>query len=303
LAFTTQSDSEGRYLFPRLPIGPYNVAAVHPGFKSFAQSGVSLTTSSDSLLNIVLQVGDISEKVTVSAEASRVSSESSTIQQLVDTKRILDLPLNGRDVYQLARLVPGVGQSGVNIGGGRSGSQNSGMANVRVDGALNVDNVFQQILPSPSPDAVQEFTIQTSVASARYGYASGVIEVSTRSGTNQLHGSIYEFLRNDKLDARNFFLAQKIKRKRNQYGVAGGGPVFIPKLYDGRNRTFWFVNFEQQKEPLGAATTIFVPTAEQLRGDFSGLGRPIRDPLSNQNFPGNVIPVSRLDPLAVNFSR
>ena len=91
------------------------------------------------------------------------------------------------------------------------------------------------------------------------------------SGTNDLHGSLYEFLRNDKLDARNFFLPTKTKRKRNQYGFAGGGPVFLPKLYDGRNRTFWFVNLEQQKEPLGAATTIFVPTEAQLRGDFSRL--------------------------------
>lgn len=302
LAFTAQSDGEGHYLFPRLPIGPYNVAATHPGFKSFAQSGISLTTSSDSLLNIVLQLGDISEKVTVAAEASRVSAESATIQQLVDSKRILDLPLNGRDVYQLAKLVPGVGQSGVNIGGGRSGSQNSGMANVRVDGALNVDNVFQQILPSPSPDAVQEFTIQTSVPSAKYGYASGVIEISTRTGTNSLHGSLYEFLRNDKLDARNFFLPTKTKRKRNQYGFAGGGPVYIPKLYNGRDHTFWFVNFEQQKEPLGAPTTLFVATREQLQGDFSGF-RAIRDPLTNQNFPNNQIPLSRLDPLAMNFMK
>ena len=106
LGFTAQSDSEGRYLFPRLPIGPYNVSATQAGFKSFAQSGIALTTSADSLLNIVMQIGDISEKVTVSAEASRVSAESSTIQQLVDTKRIVDLPLNGRDVYQLAKLVP-----------------------------------------------------------------------------------------------------------------------------------------------------------------------------------------------------
>jgi hypothetical protein len=299
--FQAASDTEGRFLFPKLPIGPYRVQAEAPGFKTFVQSDLLLTTSSDALLNIQMELGNVSEQVTVSAEASRVSTESATLQQLVDTKRIVDLPLNGRDVYQLATLVPGVGQSGTNIGGGRSGSQNSTMVNVRVDGALNVDQAFAQILPSPSPDAVQEFTIQTSVPSAQYGFASGVIEISTKSGTNQLHGSLYEFLRNDKLDARNFFLPEKTKRKRNQYGVAVGGPVYIPKLYDGRNRTFWFVNFEQQKEPLGAATTIFVPTPEQLRGDFSGTSRAIKDPLTNQNFPNNQIPLNRLDPLALNF--
>lgn len=303
VSFQTQTDAEGRYLLPRLPIGTYQIKAEHQGFKTAVKDGVALTTAADILLNLTLELGSLTEQVTVSAEASRVSTETATIQQLVDTKRIVELPLNGRDVYQLARLVPGVGQSGTNIGGGRSGSQNSGMANVRVDGSLNVDNVFQQLLPSPSPDAVQEFTIQTSVPSARYGYASGVVEISTRSGTNELHGSLYEFLRNDKLDARNFFLPTKTKRKRNQYGFAGGGPVYIPKLYDGRNRTFWFVNLEQQKEPLGTATTIFVPTESQLRGDFSGYSRVIRDPLTNQPFPNNVIPENRLDPLAINFMK
>ncbi len=301
VVFQAQTDAEGRYLFPKLPIGSYQIRAEHQGFKTAVRDGITLTTSADISLNLVLEVGSLTEQVTVSADASRVSTESATIQQLVDTKRIVELPLNGRDVYQLARLVPGVGQSGVNIGGGRSGSQNSGMANVRVDGSLNVDNVFQQLLPSPSPDAVQEFTIQTSVPSAKYGYASGVIEISTKSGTNALHGSFYEFLRNDKLDARNFFLPTKTKRKRNQFGFAGGGPVYVPRVYDGRNRTFWFVNFEYQKEPLGAATTIFTPTEAQLGGDFSSFSRVIRDPVNNQPFPDNRIPPSRLDPLAVNF--
>jgi len=303
-SFTALSSAEGRYQFPRLPIGDYQVRAESEGFKTFVQSNVNLTTSADLLLNIVLELGSVSEQVTVSAEASRVSTESATIQQLVDGARIVDLPLNGRNVFQLARLAPGTGESGVNIGGGRSGSQNSAMVNVRVDGALNIDNVFQATLPLPSPDAVQEFTIQTSVPPAKYGYASGVIEVSTRSGTNDLHGSLYEFFRNDKLDARSFFNPTRVKRKRNQYGFAGGGPVWIPRLYNGRDRTFWFANLEQQKEPLTAATTIFVPTARQLRGDFGEvLPRTIRDPSNNQVFPQNQIPASRIDPLASNFFR
>ena len=302
ISFATKSSADGRYRFPRLPIGPYDIKAESSGFKAFLQSGLSLTTNSDSLLNIVMQVGTVSEKVSVSAQASRVSTETATIQQLVDDQRIVDLPLNGRNVMTLATLVPGTGQNGTNIDGGRSGSQNSGMANVRLDGALNVDNVFQQILPTPSPDAVQEFTTQISTPSARYGYAAGVIEVSTKSGTNDLHGTVYEFLRNMDLDARNFFLPTKTNRKRNEYGFTLGGPVYLPKLYNGRNRTFFFVNFEQQKEALGAPTTIFVPTAAQLSGNFSSTPTAIRDPLTNQPFPGNQIPVSRLDPLALNFA-
>ena len=292
---------DGRLRFPRLPIGSYRVTAEAQGFKTFVQSDVLLTTNADALLNITMQLGAITERITVSAEASRVSTETATIQQLVDNRRILDLPLMGRNVYTLATLAPGTGSSGTNIGGGRSASQNSTMVNVRIDGALNVDNAHSNILPSPSPDAVQEFTIQTSVSPARYGYAAGVIEVSTRSGTNALHGSLYEFVRNDVFDARSFFEKARTKRKRNQYGFAGGGPVWLPKVYDGRNRTFWFVNLEQQKEPLGASTVIYVPTASQISGNFSDQSRVVRDPLTNQAFPGNVIPQSRLDRLALNL--
>ncbi len=303
ISFTGKSDSDGQFLFPRLPVGPYEIRAEAAGFKTYIQSSINLTTNADVRLSIVMQVGSLSEQVSVSAEVSRVSTESATIKQLIDDRRIVDLPLNGRNVMSLATLVPGTGQSGTNINGGRSGSQNSGMANVRLDGALNVDNVFQQILPTPSPDAVQEFTTQVSSASAKYGFAAGVIEVTTKSGTNDLHGAVYEFLRNMDLDARNFFLPSKTNRKRNQYGFTLGGPVWIPGIYKGRNRTFWFVNLEQQKEALGSAVTIFVPTPAQLTGDFSNIRTPIRDPLTNQPFVNNQIPFSRLDPLALNFSK
>ena len=228
LVYQAKTGPDGRYLFPRLAIGAYQVKAEAAGFRPFVQSDLTLTTSADALLNITMELGAVSDQITVSGEASRVSTETATIQQLVDSRRVQELPLNGRDVYQLAKLVPGTGPGGFNIGGGKTGTQNSNMVNVRLDGNLNVNTAYGEILPSPSPDAVQEFTVQTSVPSARYGWASGVIEVSTRSGTNGLHGSIYEFLRNDKLDARNFFLPTRTKRKRNQYGVAArrpGGPA------------------------------------------------------------------------------
>jgi Carboxypeptidase regulatory-like domain len=227
VSIQASSSTDGRFIFPRLPNGAYQIRAESPGFKVYLKSGLLLTTNSDVLLNIIMEVGAVTEQISVSGEATRVSTESATIQQLVDSKRIVELPLNGRDVYQLARLAPGTGPGGFNIGGGRTGSQNSNMANVRLDGNLNVNTSYGQILPSPSPDSVQEFSIQTSVPSARYGWASGVVEVSTRTGTNALHGSLYEFLRNDKVDARSFFLPTRSKRKRNQYGIAAGGPVFF----------------------------------------------------------------------------
>jgi len=303
VAIEASSSTDGRFIFPRLPNGAYKIRAEAAGFKIYVKSGLLLTTNADVLLNITMEIGAVTEQINVAGEATRVSTESATIQQLVDSKRILELPLNGRNVYQLARLAPGTGSGGFNIGGGRTGGQNSNMANVRLDGNLNVNTSYGEILPSPSPDAVQEFSIQTSVPSARYGWASGVVEVSTRSGTNALHGSLYEFLRNDKLDARSFFLPTRSKRKRNQYGVAAGGPVLLPKIYDGRDKTFWFVNFEQQKEPLSVPVSVFVPTDQQLRGDFSQAGRVIRDPLTNQPFANNQIPANRLNPLAVNYAR
>jgi hypothetical protein len=162
---------------------------------------------------------------------------------------------------------------------------------------------YQRVLPAPSPDGVQEFNVQTSLPSAKYGFAAGVVEIVTKSGTNQLHGTLYEFLRNDKLDARNFFSATKTKRRRNQFGGSAGGPFIVPGLYDGRNRTFWFTSIEKQFEPLGRVTTIFVPTAAQREGDFSGFSQVIRDPLTNQPFPGNRIPANRLDSIATGLMK
>ncbi len=306
ITFKTTTAADGRYRFPQLPIGTHQVKAEAPGFKTFVQSDVVLTTNAEALLNIVMQLGEVKEQVTVSAEASRVNTESSTLQQLVDSRRILDMPLIGRDVYGLAALVPGTGPSGLNIGGGRSGGQSSSgqnvtMINVRLDGALNVDQGFGYLLPSPSPDSVQEFTTQTSMMSARYSHSAGAIEISTKSGTNDIHGTVYEFLRNSALDARTFFQATKLKRRRNQYGASAGGPVYLPKLYNGRNRTFWFLDFQQLKEPLTSDAVTYVPTAQQIAGDFSLISANVRDPQTGQPFPGKQIPTSRLDPLALNL--
>jgi len=303
IAFSTKAGEDGRYLFPRLPSGTYTVRAESQGFRPFVQAEVRITTGAEALLNVSLRLGSVTEEITVTGDASRVNTESSTIQQLVDSERVVDLPLNGRDVYQLAKLVPGTGANGFDIAGGKSDSQDSNMVNVRLDGNLNVNTAYGAILPTPSPDAVREFAVQTSLPSARYGWASGVVEVETRSGTNALHGSLYEFFRNDKLDARSFFMASKTKRRRNQYGVAVGGPFVVPGIYNGRNKTFWFLNFEQMKEPVNSTQTTFVPTEAQLRGDFSASSRVIRDPVNNQPFPGKVIPLSRIDPIAINVMK
>src|SRR5262249_26781142 len=151
------------------------------------------------------------------------------------------------------KLVPGTGAGGMNFNGSRGPESSNGSTyvNVRLDGAMNTEMEYQRVLPAPSPDGVQEFNIQTNLPSAKYGFGAGVIEVLTKSGTNQVHGTAYNFLRNDKLDARNFFSATKTKRRRNQFGGSAGGPLVLPHIYDGKNRTFWFASVEKQYEPLG----------------------------------------------------
>jgi hypothetical protein len=303
LSFATVSDDAGRYLLQHLPVGAYAVHAEVPGFKRFTQTGIDLTVDLRGLLNITLQIGQVSERIEVVGEASRVDVQTATLQELVDSRRVVDLPLNGRNIYDLTKLVPGTGASGMNFNGARGpeGSNGGTSTNVRLDGAIHTEMEYQRVLPAPSPDAVQEFSIQTSLPSAKYAFSAGVIEIVTKSGTNELHGTAYNYLRNDKLDARNFFSANKTKRRRNQFGGSAGGPLVLPRIYNGRNRTFWFTSVEKQYEPLGRITTLFVPTAAQREGDFSGFAQTIRDPLTNQPFPSNRIPADRLDAIARNL--
>ncbi len=296
--FEVTSDAAGRYTLQNLPIGSFVIEARADGFKLYRRTGVELTVDLRGLVNIALEVGEVSQAIDVQGDASRVDTQTTTIQQLVDSQRVEQLPLNGRDVYNLAKLVPGTGVSGFSVGGGREGTWGT-TTNVRLDGGSNNDRTWLKVLSSPSPDAVEEFSIQTSVPSAKYGFSAGVIEVATKSGTNELHGALYEFLRNDALNGRNFFAATQTKLKRNQYGIAAGGPVWLPKVVDGRNKLFWFFNWEQQKQPATTLTTIYTPTAAQRQGDFSG-SKAITDPLTKQAFPGNVIPSSRMDKIATN---
>jgi hypothetical protein len=299
LRFSAIADDTGFYRFQVLPPGLYAVEASASGFKQVRQTGVELTVDQRASLDLVLDVGQVTERIDVQGQAVRVDTESVTLQQLVDAKRITDLPLNGRNVYQLARLAPGTGRGGLNINGGQNSGNNGTTVNVRLDGGLNVSQYRQEVMDAPPPDGVQEFNIQTSLPSAKYTYSAGVVEVATKSGTNEFHGVIYDFLRNDKLDARDFFAAAVNKRRRNQFGGALGGPLALPKIYNGRNHTFWFFNWEEQREPQTATRTITVPTSAQRTGNFAG-ARVIRDPLTNQPFPGNVIPTARLDAVAQN---
>jgi hypothetical protein len=260
-------------------------------------------------------VGAVTETVEVAGAAVQVNTTTSTLSEVVDRARIVELPLNGRDAARLAVLVPGTliisvsAESGKSIPGGlqlsSNGTRNHQVA-FKLDGTTNTDTYFQENQTFPFPDALQEFSIQTSNYSAAQGNNAGaVVNVVTRSGTNSLHGGAFEFVRNRVFNARNFFSPTQDFLKRNQFGAYGGGPVRFPG-YNGRNKTFFFIGWQEtQIRNLANSLSTFAPTIDERKGDFSTCGAPcnrtLRDPLSGV-FPNNQIPVSRFDPAAIKVN-
>jgi outer membrane receptor protein involved in Fe transport len=331
--FTTQSNAEGYYTLPALPPGRYEIAVSKSGFATVRHSGLELLVQQTGRLDVVLQVGPVTETVEVRAQAALLDSETSTVGQVIGNRQVTELPLLGRNTYALAMLVPGVRNSqGVNnlvidqistvaysINGQRANSNE-----FLLDGAPNTAASQNQPVVNANPDMVQEFKVETNNFSAEYGRAAGgVFNVVTRSGTNELHFSLYEFLRNDKLNANDFFANRagtpRAPFRFNQFGGTLGGPVYVPGLYDGRNRTFFFANTEIVRFTQGVVFTAVLPDPQHLTGDFSrarltdGRTVTIYDPatlVSNpaggflrSPFPGNQIPAARIDPVARNYSR
>ncbi len=324
------SNEAGGYTFTALPPGRYRLALDHPGFKHFVQEPVEVRVQQFVTLNPALEVGQATQTVEVTGQAALLDAATSSLSQVVENRQVTELPLNGRNTLALVALTPGIRAQGQflqntatrSFAGWGNFSSNGGVSDANemlVDGAAVT--MFLVNAPSliPPVDATQEFRVQTNNYSAEFGRSSGaVVNVSIKSGTNQLHGSLYEFLRNDKLDANDFFQNSsgqaRPKLTFNQYGFAVGGPVLLPHVYDGRDRTFFFANFEGFRQRQAMALTTTVPTPAQLAGDFSQTlnaagnlvvianpfsahpgpaGTPIRDP-----FPGNQIPQSMFDPVA-----
>ena len=227
---TVLTNSAGFYTIPLLPPGTYNVKVSKPGFQDVTHSGVVLAVGDNATLDVALSVGAVSQTVAVTAVAPLVDTQSGTIKRVVDQQRVVDLPLNGRDITQLLTVQAGVLQTesspGV-VGNGFvvNGSRNTGV-NFLLDGATNTNSYQNYSGEFPNPDAVEEFGMQTNNFTAEYANATGaVVSVVTKSGTNQFHGSAFEFLRNGDLNARNFFAASSDSLKRNQFGGTFGGPI------------------------------------------------------------------------------
>ncbi|MBL8211495.1 MAG: TonB-dependent receptor [Bryobacterales bacterium] len=330
---STETTSEGYYTLPALPPGRYEITITKDGFVPVKQMGLELTVQQVARLDVTLKVGTLSETIEVKAQATLLDSESTTVGQVIGNRQVTELPLLGRNTYALAMLVPGVRNSaGVNNLVSDQISTVSYMINGQrataneflLDGAPNSTASQNQPVVNANPDMVQEFKVETNTFSAEYGRAAGgVFNVVTRSGTNDIHFTAYEFFRHDKLNANDFFANRSGTRKApfrfNQFGGTLGGPIVIPKLYNGKNRTFFFFNTEFVRFTQGITFTAVLPDPNQLTGDFSNArladGRLVQifDPATTRAnpaggflrtaFPNNIIPANRIDPVARNVAR
>ncbi len=298
---TVTTNSQGAYEIVSLPIGTYTVTASANGFSSSEVSHVVLQVTQQALIDLKLSPGSVGQNVSVSAAPSLIQTEVSSVGQVIDNKKIVDLPLNGRDFTQLVSLTPGALTS--NTPGGPAAGSNTGFTTVSVsggqsektefllDGISNQEQLYNGVQFSPSIDFIEEFRVLSNSFSAEYGRGSAIIVVSTRSGTNQIHGTAFEFLRNDALDATNYFAIGKPPLRRNQFGGSFGGPILKDKL-------FYFLNYEGTRLDNPVTSTVLVPTQAQRNGDLSALvtpTTPIIDPATGAAFPNNQIPNAELD--------
>jgi outer membrane receptor protein involved in Fe transport len=295
------SDSGGRFNFPRLPVGNYRVEATLQGFRKFATPTFRLDVEDIRQVNVVLAVGTVNEGVTVSGTSPTVETVGGTLSQIVDERRIRELPLNGRDPLQLQVLLPGVvtgnGNTTMQQEGGISVHGLRGISNnYMLDSGDNNDVLGGVAAIVPNPDALEEFTVQTSNFGAQYGRNMGaIINAVTKSGTNKFRAGAYDFTRHDALDQKQFFALQKGELKRSQYGGTLGGPI-------RHDKAFFFFAYQGLNEKKGdSRSNLIVPTAAERIGDFSQSSVKPKDPLTGLPFPNNQIPAARLDPAVAKF--
>ena len=327
------TDAQGSYTLPFLKPGNYRLVVEAPGFKKLIRDQIVLNVGQTAGIDLQLEVGQASDSVTVAADSAVLDTESSDRGLVIDQKRVTELPLNARNPFMLAILSAGVNFNGNPIY--QRPFDNGAIADWSVNGGLDRKNEFlldgapnnaqaggNNIAYVPPVDAVSEFKIQTNSFDAQYGKSGGgILNVSLKSGTNQLHGTGYEFMRRNALDANSFQNnaagVPKAGHFLDQYGGSVGGPLVVPKVYDGRNKSFFFFNWESYREGTPTPLILSVPQPEFLNGDFSKLvdanGKPVTiyDPNTGttdasgnfvrQPFSNNTIPQNRLNPLALKI--
>src|SRR6185436_9695625 len=303
------SNDAGVYSFPALQPGAYSVRVEKSGFKTVTRANIQLEVQQNARIDFELPLGQVSESVEVSADAAVLATENATVGTVIENKRIVELPLNGRNYLQLVAMAPNVsfgfqaaGQAGSRQGGIRAdqsisvAGQRANFNHYTLDGVENTDPNFNTFVVLPSIDALQEFKVQTGVYPAEFGRAATQINVSTKPGTNEYHGTLFYFLRNDKLDAKNYAFTParppKDPFKWNQFGFTFGGPVAIPKLFNGRNKLFFMSNYEWFRQRRQVQAVSSLPSAAMRGGNFSELPKGtqgIFDPRSRVNEGGTIV--------------
>jgi hypothetical protein len=311
LTRSVTTDAYGEYTAPLLPTGTYSVSAELTGFKKQTLSNVRVGVDQKVRIDLRLELGEMTEAIEIQAETPLVQTSSSDLSATVESKQIETLPLNGRNFVSLTRTIPGVlrGTPGSNIDGAGSlawrasasfsaNGQRTRDNNYLLDGVDNNETWLQTVVIFPSVDALEEFKLQTSTYSAEFGRSmGGVVNLQIKSGSNQFRGSAFEFMRNDSLDANNFFNNRAGRPRpdfsQHQFGGTLGGPIV-------KDKTFFFVDYQGMRVTQGLTYLSTVPSDKMRRGDFSEINRVIYDPLTGLPFPGNVIPPERWDPAARN---
>ena len=320
----------GAYVFLNIIPGEYRLQASKAGFKTSKQSEFSLAVNQTATYDFTMDVGEITQEVTVEAVGAEVQSSTAELGAVVGHQQVQDLPLNGRNFTQLLQLTPGVSPVSVsqNNGGWGAVTEGATFAFPSVNGQSNRSNFFMldginnqgaflsTYAVPPIIDSIQEFKVQSHNDEAEFGGAlGGIVNVQSKSGTNALHGSVWEYLRNDALDARNTFFQSKTPFRQNMFGAAVGGPVTIPKLYNGRNKAFFFFAYEGFRYTRTANNFYQVPTEANLKGDFSDVPQPIFNPNSTREdpnnpgtfirdpFPNNQIPSNLINPGMLLFAQ
>jgi Carboxypeptidase regulatory-like domain len=281
-----QSNDSGLYAIPALPPGIYTLKVEKTGFRAVERRNIEVLVGSANRIDVALEVGEMTNTVEITGGAPVLQSENASIGTVIENRSIVELPLNGRNYLQLTSLIPGATTNGPSSSQGKQrmgGQRNSFALNVSgqrihfnhysLDGIENTDLNFNSYMLLPSVDALREFKVESGLFDAEYGRAIAQINVSTKSGTNQFHGTLFEFLRNSALDAKNYFDRPNEPIppfKRNQYGATVSGPVILPKI-NGRDRLFFLFNWEGLRERKALTGTPSLPLTAWRNGDFSGL--------------------------------
>ena len=325
----TVTNGQGYYVIPSLRPSAYTVTVNAGGFAPSVHKGIVLQADQSLTVNASVVMRQTTESIEVSAQGAQVNTTTATNSEVVDQRRVTDLPINGRNAASLLQIVAGAIPSPVNdvdqgttktfpvvVTVSTNGARQN-QVSFRLDGASNTDIYTNVNQPFPFPDALQEFSVQTANYPAKYGgLAGGVVNVLTRSGSNEFHGGVFEFCRNEVFNARNFFASFRDHLKRNQYGGTIGGPIKIPGLYNGANKDFFFFGYQGTKiRNVSGTSSAYFPLTANLGGDFSNVlsasdpsnpfakATAVVDPTTGQPFASNRIPANRLDPAAVAFTK